>query len=257
MKTRYKDSSLGVIWSLLKPLTQLAVYYFAIGQVLGAQRSIPNFAIFVFTGITAWSYFSESLGRATTSIIDNASLIKKLYLPRVVFPFAAVGAATFTFIVQFAVLLLAVLCFAPFQITADIFILPISILNIAVYSSALGLFLSAVTVYLRDTEHLIEVFLMLFFWFSPIVYSYQFVAQALGSTVLTQIYLSNPITLSVLGMQKALWEPGAANIGGGVTNFFPDNLPVLLVSSILIGLIFMAVAHRVFHRIQGNFAQQL
>ncbi|MHB1172989.1 MAG: ABC transporter permease, partial [Lacisediminihabitans sp.] len=80
IKARYKDSSLGLIWSLLRPLTQLLIYYVAIGKFLNAERSVPDFAIFVFTGLTIWTLFAEVLSGATTSIVANSGLIKKVYL---------------------------------------------------------------------------------------------------------------------------------------------------------------------------------
>jgi ABC-2 type transport system permease protein len=86
IKARYKDSSLGFLWSLLRPLAILLVYYIAIGKVLGAERSIPDFAIYVFTGLTAWQFFTDVVAGGTGCIVGNAGLIKKVYLPREVFP---------------------------------------------------------------------------------------------------------------------------------------------------------------------------
>ncbi|WP_279433481.1 ABC transporter permease [Agromyces protaetiae] len=86
VKVRYKDSSLGIVWSLFRPLVQLLIYYFAIGQVLGAARSVPDFGIFVFIGLTMWALFSEIISTSTTSIVANAGLVKKVYLPREIFP---------------------------------------------------------------------------------------------------------------------------------------------------------------------------
>ena len=86
LKARYKDSALGFLWSLIRPLTQLLIYYIAIGKFLGAERSIPDFAIYIFTGLTAWALFSEIITTGTGSIVANGGLVKKIYLPREVFP---------------------------------------------------------------------------------------------------------------------------------------------------------------------------
>ena len=104
LKVRYKDSSLGFLWSLLRPLSLLVVYYVAIGQFLGAQRSIPSFAIFIFTGLTLWQLFSEIVGGGTGSIVANAGLVKKVYLPREIFPLSIAGCAMFNFAIMFLVL---------------------------------------------------------------------------------------------------------------------------------------------------------
>ena len=104
VRAKYKNSSLGIVWSLMRPLAQLLIYYVAIGQFLGAARSIPDFAIFVFTGLTAWALYSEIVTAGTNSIVNNSGLVKKVYVPREIFPLAAVGASIFNFVVQFAIL---------------------------------------------------------------------------------------------------------------------------------------------------------
>ena len=98
LKSRYKDSALGFLWSLIRPLTQLLVYYIAIGKFLGAERSIPDFAIYIFTGLTAWGLFSEIISAGTGSIVANGGLVKKIYLPREVFPLSVIGSAFFNFV---------------------------------------------------------------------------------------------------------------------------------------------------------------
>ena len=104
---RYKDSILGFFWSLARPLTMLLVYYFAIGVFLGAARNTPDFAIFIFTGLTAWQLFSDIVIIGTGSIVGNAGLIKKVYVPRELFPLSVVGSALFNFAIQLSVLLAA------------------------------------------------------------------------------------------------------------------------------------------------------
>ena len=71
-----------------------------LGKFLGAERSIPDYAIFVFTGLTAWQLFSEIVGAGTGSIVANGGLVKKIYLPREVFPLSVVGSALFNFLIQ-------------------------------------------------------------------------------------------------------------------------------------------------------------
>ena len=118
VKARYKNSSLGVVWSLFRPLVQLLIYYFAIGQILGAARFIPDFAIFVFIGLTVWSLFSEIVSGSTTALLTNAGLVKKVYLPREIFPLSSVGGALFNFAVQLVVLLAAIALLSTFPFDA-------------------------------------------------------------------------------------------------------------------------------------------
>jgi ABC-2 type transport system permease protein len=250
LKSRYKDSSLGLLWSLLRPLTQLLIYYVAIGQFLGAQRAIPQFAIFVFTGLTAWGLFSEVLNGATSSIVSNAGLIKKVYLPREIFPLASVGSAGFNFLVQFAILLVATVVLGQAPLHIEVLYLPLALVVVVLFSFALGLLLSAVNVYLRDFQHLVEVLLLVLFWASPITYSYTLVHRVLLGNWIEQLYLWNPVTLVVLGFQKAMWIAGAKET-------WPPDLAARLAIVGIVSLILLWIAQRVFARLEGNFAQEL
>lgn len=250
IKARYKDSSLGLVWSLLKPLTQLLIYYVAIGKFLGAERSVPDFAIFVFTGLTVWGLFSEILSGATTSIVDNSGLIKKVYLPREIFPLSSVGSALFNFVIQFGILLVATILLGRAPFHAELLYLPLALAVVLVFSVSLGLLLSAVNVYLRDFEHLVEVLLVVLFWASPIVYSYTLVHGVLNGNLLEQLYLWNPITLVALGFQKAMWVSGAGET-------WPPDLAERLIIVGLFSIALLWVAQRVFAKLEGNFAQEL
>lgn len=250
IKARYKDSSLGLVWSLLKPLTQLLIYYVAIGKFLGAERSVPDFAIFVFTGLTVWGLFSEILSGSTTSIVDNAGLIKKVYLPREIFPLSSVGSALFNFVIQFGILLVATILLGRAPFHAELLYLPLALAVVLVFSVSLGLMLSAVNVYLRDFEHLVEVLLVVLFWASPIVYSYTLVHGVLNGSLLEQLYLWNPVTLVALGFQKAMWVAGAGET-------WPPDLAERLIIVGLISVVLLWAAQRVFAKLEGNFAQEL
>lgn len=254
IRARYKDSSLGVLWSLVKPLVQLLVYYFAIGQILGVARNIPSFAIFVFIGLTVWGLFTEIVSSGTMSIVNNSGLVKKVYLPREIFPLGSVGGALFNFVLQLAILVAATLALGQFPLTADLALAPLALANVIVFGTAAAMILSAATVYLRDLQHLVEVALTVAFWASPIVYSFAFVHKAISGTLLEQVYLSNPVTLSVLGMQKAFWLAGTTE--SDQINWPPD-LVVRLWISLAVSVVLLWLGQRVFSRLQGNFAQEL
>ncbi len=251
LRARYKGSSLGILWSLIKPLAQLLIYYFAIGQILGAARSIPSFAIFVFIGLTAWTLATEIITSGTRSIVDNAGLVKKVSLPREIFPLAAVGGALVNLGIQFVVLLGAMIAVGQFPLNwGALWVIP-SLALIVTFCSAIAVLLAALNVYLRDVQHLVEVVLIVAFWVSPIVYAYSFVSR-LAPGWLLQLYLVNPITLGVLGMQRALWVAGA-----DVPGSFPPHLGLRILVAFLVSAVLLWVSHRIFQKLQGNFAQEL
>lgn len=254
IKARYKDSSLGLLWSMVRPLAQLLIYYFAIGEIMGLARNIPSFAIFVFVGLTVWGLFTEIVSSGTSSIINNSGLVKKVYLPREIFPLGSIGSALFNFAIQFVILIAATLIGGQFPTTADVLYAPLAFLTILVFAASVGILLSAVNVYLRDVQHFVEVALVILFWASPIVYSFSFVHDQLQGNWLEQLYLANPITVAVLGMQKALWVAGTTE---STSTNWPPDLAIRLWITLAISLVLLWISQRIFAKLQGNFAQEL
>lgn len=250
IKARYKDSALGVVWSMLRPLMQLLIFYIAVGKFLGAERNIPEFAVFVFAGLTAWGLFAEVLSGATGSIVTNAGLIKKVYLPREVFPLAATGSALFNFFVQFLVLFVATILMGQVPFSWNFFYVPLAVLLLLSFSFAVGLLFSAINVYFRDMQHLVEVLVLVLFWGSPIVYSFSLVHKLLAGNWLEQLYLANPITIGIMGFQRGMWIAGNSEV-------WPPDLALRMAVMTVVCLVFVWVSQRVFARLEGNFAQEI
>jgi ABC-2 type transport system permease protein len=251
IRAKYKASALGIIWSLIRPLTQLLIYYFAIGQVLGAARSIPNFAIFVFGGLTLWGLYVEVLSLSPQTLLGNGGIVKKVYVPRELFTLSMMGNALLNFGIQCLLLLgLAFLTGArPFIGMIGYGLLGLGI--VVILSLGLGLLISAVNVYIRDVEHFVGVILSILFWLSPIVYSYGFIKQTISGFWL-EVYLANPITVAIMGFQKAVWRSGSEVMGT-----WPDDLLVRLWISLAFSVIFTFIAQRIFSRMQRSIAQEL
>lgn len=249
LKARYKDSSLGFLWSLLRPLAILLVYYVAIGKFLGAERSIPEFAVYIFTGLLGWQLFSEIVAGGTGAIVGNGGLIKKVYLPREVFPLAVVGSAAFNALTQLVILFAAVSVAGDIPTGRRLLYAPLALAVIAVWATALGIVLSAVNVYLRDVQYLVEIALMVLFWASPVVYSWELVSRVL-SPRLADLYLLNPVTDAVLGLQRTFWV-------AGTDKPFPSGLGMRLMVALVLGLGGLWAAQRVFSRLEANFAQEI
>jgi ABC-2 type transport system permease protein len=249
LKARYKDSALGFVWSLARPLAMLLIYYVALGQFLGAARDIPDFAVFIYTGLTAWGLFSEAISIGTGSIIANSGLIKKVYLPREVFPLSVIGSSLFNFAIQLVILIGATVMVGAFPTGSRWWYFPLALAVILVWATALVLLLSAVNVYLRDVQYLVEVIIMIMFWASPIVYSWGLVRDHV-SGALTDLYLANPMTLAVIGFQQTFWV-------GGDDQPVPTHLAERLGIALAVGVVLLWLCQRVFARLQSNFAQEL
>ncbi|MDK6906137.1 ABC transporter permease [Actinotignum timonense] len=249
LKARYKDSVLGYVWTLVRPLINLLIYYFAIGKVLGAERAIPDFAIYVFAGLTAWGLFSQIVAASTGAIVSNSGIVKKVYLPREIFPLSAAGAAFVDFLSQLAILVCGALIIRGVPWGSALIYFPISLAVVVVWAVAFGLFLSAANVYLRDVQYLVEVILLIGFWLTPSVYSFAMIAGAAPSWMIN-LYLLNPTSVAVMGFQHSFWAAGQDAL-------LPSHLLTRLGIFLIIGLVLLWLAQRYFARMQRNFAQEL
>ena len=254
LQARYRDSFLGFLWTVIRPLIQFLMYFIVLGQFLRAAEGIPDFAIYLFSGLTLFTFFNDMVFGATGSIVLNGGLVKKIYLPREIFPLASIGGAGFMFAVQLVVLLVAAIAFQALPEPVMMLWFFPSVILMLVYGVAIGLLLAALNVYLRDIQYLTEVLLMLAMWGSPIVYSWTMVSDVIDRLGLPawvlEVYTANPITLAVLGFHKAFW-------GAGTAADYPPDLGLRMLVAGIFGVVFMWIAHRVFTRLQGNFAQEL
>ncbi|HLM06928.1 MAG TPA: ABC transporter permease [Blastococcus sp.] len=256
LKVKYKDSVLGFFWTLVRPMTQLIIYYLAFTIFLGNQQ--PAYAVFIFSGLVIWGLFTDILGGCTGSIVGNGGLLKKTYFPREIFPLSVVGAALVNFALQMLVLFAAIGVTAVFTdnrvvLTSDLGLVPLALLVCLIWGLALGLFLAAATVYFRDLQHLIEIILLALFWLVPIVYPVVLPIRNFtegGHTTLLEIYLANPMLNVVVAFQRAFYTMGPEYT-------YPGNLWGRLAVLALVGLGLLWLAQRYFARAQGDFAQEL
>lgn len=167
IKIRYRKSVLGLLWTLLNPLMTMLVMTIVFSSLF--KSNIPHFPVYFLTGSILFSFHSEATSQALMSIISNASLIKKVYIPKYLFPFSRVLSSMvnlgFAFI---ALLLVMVLDGAPFQGTVLLFFIPIFYLTL--FTTGLSLILSAITVFFRDIHHLYGVATLLWTYMTPIFY---------------------------------------------------------------------------------------
>jgi ABC-2 type transport system permease protein len=264
IKVKYKNSVLGLVWSMVAPAMTLAIYFFVFQIVLG--NKMPNFVIFLFAGLLIWNLFSLGVLTGTGVVVNNAGIVKKVSFPREILALAAVGSACVFFFFQTIVMVIfmIVLHSAP-----DLAYLPVMILALVtgvILASAIAVLLSSINVYLRDTQHLIEVILTAWFWACPIVYAYQQnIGDKLGPKGLTFIYFLNPMVPLVLSFQRCIYAHPTtyAMVNGKLQTFYV--LPVkgmLWYVGLDLGVLFLSVclflvALATFGRLEGNFAEEL
>jgi len=162
LKVKYKDSALGYAWSMLNPALVLTIY-FVVFKII-ARNHQPHFAIWLFAGLIAWNLFNNASMNATGVVVGKAGIVKKVAFPRELLALSTVGVAIVLFAIQVVVLVAALLLFGIHPDFTYVALLPLALLALVMFTSAVAVFLSAVNVYLRDTQHLTEVLLMAWFW---------------------------------------------------------------------------------------------
>ncbi|HSK27762.1 MAG TPA: ABC transporter permease [Jiangellales bacterium] len=252
LRVRYRGSVLGLAWSYVKPAVQFLVFYFVLGVFLQLNRSLQDFAIYLFAGITLMNFFSEAFGNATRAIVSNASLVKKIYLPRELFPVASLLVAGVHLVPQLVILVVAALVTGyEFSVGAvAAFLLGLGIA--AVLALGLGLVFAAANVFFRDFENIVDLILLVATWASPVLYPWTLVRDALGDGLALQIYLANPITMAVSMFQRAFWWPGT-----DMTFSFPPHLWLRAVIAFAMSVAVLVVGQLVFRRLESKFAQEL
>ena len=170
LKVKYKQSVLGYAWSMLNPALVLAIYYVIFKVIARTQQ--PHFAIWLFSGLLVWNLFNTAAMSSTTVVVGKAGIIKKVAFPRELLAMSTVGVSLVLFVIQIGVLAVFLLGFQLAPDWSALWLLPIAFVTLVMFTCAVSIFLSAVNVYLRDTQHLSEVLLMAWFWATPIVYPF-------------------------------------------------------------------------------------
>lgn len=208
LKVRYKNSALGFVWSLANPAMLALVFYLVFEIFL--PGGVPGYTVYLLSGLLVWTFFSNALAQGTIGVVNNAELVKKVYFPREALAVAPVGANLVHFSLQFVVLtgLVAALRH-PFSGVA-VLLIPAALIVLVVLATGLSLGLAAVNVQARDTQHLVELTLLAWFWLTPIVYPSATVADRLGEATmfgvpLLRMYLLNPISRVVLAFQRGIY----------------------------------------------------
>lgn len=261
LKVKYKDSTLGFLWSMLNPALYLVVFYLVFSLFL--KNGIPLFPIWLLCGLLVWNFFSVVLSSATSTMVANAALVKKVSFPREVLPLAAVGAGMVHFCLQALVMLGALLAFRHRIDTSYLWLVPVALVYLVLLSSALAVALSAMNVYVRDLQHLLELVLLAWFWMTPIVYPYfQIVPDLLQRGLPSWAFLANPVTPVVLVFQRCLYGTSIVNETAETPlTLLPDWSPTTMAIPLLIGIVastaLLGAAVHLFGRLETNFAEEM
>ena len=236
-KIRYRNMSLGVFWSVLNPLVMMGVLTFVF-TYLSPNRAMPNFPVYFMCGLVPYNFFSISWISGTTSLVDNAGLIKRVQVPRELVPLAAVFSNCVHLLIQIGLLITLVFAFG-YHVNQYWFWLPYIWAMQIIFMCGLSLITSALNVYIRDMRYLVESTNTVMFWLVPIVYT-----LANPPRIYALLDNFNPLSALILMMRKILMagqSPGFSTL---------RNMTLAALVTFAIGLL-------VFQRLKRRFYDHL
>ena len=234
LKVRYRQTVFGVAWAVMQPLLLMVVFTVSVGRLAGVGPVGIPYPLFAFAGLVPWTLFASSLASASNSMVNSESIITKVYFPRLLLPFAAVGSFVIDFLVAMVVLVLLMAYFGAVPSVAVVW-LPLLTLFALVTALGVGTLLAAVNVRYRDVKYVVPFLTQAWMFASPVIYT-----SALIPNDWHWLYALNPMTGVLEGFRWAL-------LGGPR----PDEL--ILVSAAASVLVFV-LALLYFRRTEQTFA---
>jgi ABC-2 type transport system permease protein len=252
---RYQGSFLGVMWSYVNPLAQFAIYFFIVGTVFQLHKSIPNFAVHIFAALMVAHYFTETLNAGTRSIVRNKSLVRRLAMPREMFPVAAMLVSLYHVLPQLVIMVIACLLLGWTPTWLGLASLVVALLLIGTLGTALALMFSAMNVFFSDVASVVGILANLIRFSVPMIYSYSMVDQRFGR--FADYYVLNPIADAVMLVQQAFWIGTISDPEEAAVERLPSNLIELGLIGLGISVVLLLVAQLVFSRIQNRIPDRL
>lgn len=233
---KYKKSFLGVLWSFLNPLFQLLIYAIVFPLIL--KNNIENYTVFLIVALMPWTFFNSTIIQSAACIVNNAGIVKKVYFPREILPISTATSNLINFLITQLIVFIALIV-SGIGIGKSIILFPIVVLIQYILQLGLAFIFSAITVYIRDVEYIINIFMMLMFYLCPIVYEPSMIPEEF-----LKFFKLNPMFHIISLYRTILYDKQ-----------IPDILSIfwLFVACFII-LIF---GYRVFNRLQKRFAEEL
>lgn len=236
LRTRYKASVLGFLWTFLNPLLMLIVYSIIFPYLM--RIKVDNYAVFLFVALLPWLYFATTLQSSATSIVANSNLVKKIYFPRQIIPLSLAVSGLINLFLSYLIVV-PVLLVARIIPTLNVLYFPIVFIVEFLLVTGFTLFLSSLTVYFRDLEHIIGIVLLAAFYTTPVLYNIEMLPDKFQRLVLI-----NPMSTIVISFRNIFYY-------GDAPSFV--SLGYVAIFSIVLIVTGMAL----FQKLQRRFAEEV
>lgn len=236
VRGKYKNSILGVLWSFLNPLLQIAVYALVFPLIMKSNET--NYTVFICCGLIPWNFFASAINRCSFTMVENGNILKKVFFPREILPISVVTSELVNFVISTLIILGFVLGYG-LGLTKFVLFYPLILLVQYILLIGISFFVSSITVYLRDLQHFIGVFLQLLFYATPIAY-----ASSVIPDNFQWIMKYNPMSYIIDAFRDIFYYQQ-----------MPDIQALLVVLSIGLGL--CIIGYILFSKLQKGFAEEL
>ena len=241
LKVRYKQTVIGVVWSVLRPLLTMMIFTFVFGRMANLRPPTGvEYAVLVFAGLLPWQFFAAGLTEASNSLIGNERLISKVYFPRMIIPAASVITSLVDFFISLVLMFLLMIWYGTVP-SFNLFFLPVFIIMAFFASFGVGLWLTALNVKYRDFKHVVPFLVQIGLYLSPVGFT-----SDKASTIIPEkfrlLYYLNPM---------------AGVIDGFRWCFFGDKTPIYwngMFVSLAVIIFFLLIGIRTFRKMEKNFA---
>jgi lipopolysaccharide transport system permease protein len=235
VKSRYKQTVLGVAWAVVQPVLTMLVFWVVFSQFARMPSDSLPYPLFAFAGLLPWVYFSQAVARSSGGLVGNANLIGKVYFPRLIVPLAAALSPAVDFLLSFVVLGGLLVWYGMMPTTAILALPALTVLTLMA-AIGVGLWLSALHVKYRDVAHLVPFLVQIWMYASPVIYPVTLVPERWMG-----VYSLNPMVGIIMGFRWAL------------TGGEPPDLRMLSISVVTVGLL-VATGLVYFRRTEREFA---
>jgi lipopolysaccharide transport system permease protein len=236
VKIKYKQTALGFLWAVLQPLLMMTIFTFFFGRALNIPSQNLPYPVYVFSGLLIWNLFSAGLTNSSNSMVNNASIIKKIYFPRLIIPVSAILVALFDFLMAFILFIGVLLYYHQPVLWEAIFIWPLALLVGVIATLGLGAWLAALNVKYRDFRYVIPFLVQVLFFLTPVIYP----ISLLKYPLLQHILVCSPMYAAVELFRYPL------------TGLAPNVY--FLTASLLCGFILLLIGIFYFKRTEDFFA---
>ncbi|KRF18803.1 ABC transporter [Nocardioides sp. Soil797] len=253
VSARYQGSVLGMMWSYINPMSQLFIYWVVMGMIIG--RGTENFGIHVFCGLIVVHFFIETFGAGTRSIMRNKALVRKMAMPREMFPVASMLVSLYHMGPQLLILIVCCLFMGWTPTVVGMLGFLLAVLTMGTLGTALALTFAAANVFFRDVGSVVSILTNFIRFGVPMIYPFTLVQERFGAAA--AYYLYNPIADAVLLMQQAFWVGTTDDPTAVQAHHIPDHLFAYSFLGLGISFVALAIGQFVFSKLENKIPERL